>query len=98
MNGPFTVKKSVIFSLAIIDNEPASFERILKNFNSLTTIDESTKKPLSRYVLRAIHFSLQNVTKANLISSILKYIQKSDLNSVSKLEFLTYYPLRISSH
>ena len=63
-----------------MDNEFDSFEILLKNFLGWNASERVRTKKDYNNVLKAVHFSLQNISKANVVSHILRYIHKKNLN------------------
>ncbi len=81
----FNVRRAIIFVLSIIDNERESFDALLKSFIGWNQVEKVRTKKNYQCILKAIHFSLQHISKANVISQILRSIHKQNLNQESSL-------------
>ncbi len=93
----FSVRRAILFALAIIDNDQ-SFNLLIKSFIAWNGVEKVRTKKNYQCILKSIHFSLQNITKTNVISQILRFIHKQNLNHESTLEFITYNSLKVSTH
>ncbi len=97
-NAVFNVRKAIVFALAIIDNDHQAFDTLVKSFIAWNSVDRVRTKKNYQTILKSIHFSLQNITKATTISQILRFIHKQNLNHESTLEFINYNSLKVSTH
>lgn len=82
---PFTVRKAVIFILSIIDNEFDAFNRLMGSFLKWNQSDRVRTRKDYQCILKGAHFSLQNISKANAVSQILRFIHRQNLNKQSCL-------------
>ncbi len=81
----FSVRRAIIFVLAIVENGTAAFDGLLRLFLEWNKSERVRTRKHYQCVLKAVHFSLQNVSKANVISQILRYVHKVNLNNESNL-------------
>lgn len=77
----FTVRRGIVYVLAIVDNELSSFGRVMRCFKLWNESERVRTRSEYWRILKSVHFSLQQVSKANVVSHILRHIHKHDLNN-----------------